>query len=499
MENQDDREHLLEKIKLLEQENGLLKRENKKLFSAVHYSPATIVVTDLDGNIEYANPGFTEITGYSKEEAVGLNPRLLKSGYHNVDFYKDMWSTIRSGNVWQGEFHNKKKNGDYYWEQAHIAPIKDEQGNITHFVAIKFDITTKVEAESYLKSIISAIPELIFVIDEEGRYVDMMSADIDLLPNIKEKYVGKQIDEVFSAALAEKLRSFILATIETGENHSIEYEFENPTGAVWYEGRSALLPIRLNDKRCVVIAAHDISYRKKAEQDLMELNATKDKFFTILGHDLKNPFWAILSFSEMLIDHLKDTEHNEAVQYAKHIKNAAELTFELVDNLLNWARSQTGKIEFKPRKFLLHELISSTIQLMESQAINKQVELLEDVPGNLLVFADLNLTKTVLRNLIANAIKYTPVTGKIRVSAITKDNFVQVYVSDTGIGIPPEIQRKLFRIDAKYTTLGTNQEKGTGLGLVLCKEFVELQGGKIWVESEVNVGSKFFFTLPQKS
>lgn len=493
----EDRDFLLERIKQLEQENEHLKNENKKLLSAVQYSPATIVITDLAGNIEFTNPGFTEITGYTYEEALGSNPRFLKSGHHDADFYKLLWSTINSGKVWQGEFYNRKKDGEYYWEQAHIGPIKDEQGNITHFVAIKFDITKKVESENYLKAITSAIPELIFVMDEDGRYVDIIIADTESLNYVKEKYLGKTVDEVLSASLAAKLKKLIASTMETGSNQIIEYEFENATGNIWFEGRSALLPIKLREKKCVIIVARDITYRIQAKQDLIELNAAKDKFFTILAHDLKNPFWAILSFSEMLTERLKDDPDKETVQIAKHIKSAAEVTFELVENLLNWARSQTGKIEFKPRKFLLHELIDSTVKLMESQALNKQVELVEEVPQHLLVFADLNLTKTILRNLLNNAIKYTPSTGNVKVSAVVSGNYIEVCVTDSGCGISPEAMAKIFRIDAKHSTLGTNYERGTGLGLILCKEFVALQGGKIWVESEVGVGSKFYFTLPQ--
>ena len=181
---------------------------------------------------------------------------------------------------------------------------------------------------------------------------------------------------------------------------------------------------------------------------------------------------------------------------AEIIHNAALLTFDLLENLLQWARAQTGRLQYKPQKFILSQLVENTIKLTESQAMNKQLTLINNIPENMVVFTDLNLLKTLFRNLINNAIKYTQPGGKVSVEAIKIPGFVQVTVSDTGVGIPPQGIEKLFRIDTLYSTAGTNNEKGTGLGLILCKEFVELQGGTLWVESELDKGSKFIFTIP---
>ena len=491
-----DIENLLEKIKALEKDNELLKSENKKLFSAVNNSPATIVITDVNGVIEFANPGFTEITGYTNEEAIGLKPSVLKSGYHNELFYKKLWDTIRSGNVWQGDFYNRKKDGTFYWEQAHIAPIKDEQGNVSNFVAIKFDITKKVESENYLKTITSTIPELIFVMDEDGRYIDIKFADEDTLEYIKEKYIGKLVNDVFPITLASKLKNFIQTTIETGIKQTLEYEIENLSGTIWFEATSALFPIKLSGKKCVVIAAHDITYRKKAEHDLKELNATKDKFFTILAHDLRNPFGALLSFSKILLEDLERNDISDSIRLAKYINTSAELIFDLLENLLQWARSQTGRLEYKPQKIILSDLVNNVVQLHQSQACNKQITLTSKLQESLVVKADMNLLNTVMRNLISNAIKYTPPDGNVWVEVSKIPGFVQVTVVDTGVGIPPQGIAKLFRIDTMYSTVGTGSEKGTGLGLILCKEFIELQGGTIRVESELGKGTKFIFTIP---
>jgi len=328
--------------------------------------------------------------------------------------------------------------------------------------------------------------------------MDVFIADESIMQQVKDKYLGKLLREVLPIPLANKLMQFISGTISTNSKQTIEYEIETDSGMGWFEGTSAVLDIKINDKKCIILAARDITERKKNEQELFQLNATKDKFFTIMAHDLRNPFGAILSFSEMLSESLEQNGVSEAVQIAKHIHSSAELTFDLLENLLQWARSQTGRIVFKPQKFILYELIGKTVDLLSSQAISKEVILVHLIPKNMVVFADLNLTKTVLRNLISNAIKYTPAAGKVKLTATENDDFVQINVSDSGVGIPPDGLKKLFRIDSKYSTEGTNKEKGTGLGLILCKEFVELNGGKIWVKSEAGKGSEFSFTLPKR-
>jgi signal transduction histidine kinase len=174
-------------------------------------------------------------------------------------------------------------------------------------------------------------------------------------------------------------------------------------------------------------------------------------------------------------------------------------TFRLLENLLEWANSQTGKISYKPSPVNLNELLKEDFGTLNDMAIRKNIELKPFIPENLVVIADRNMIKTVLRNLISNAIKFTPKNGKVEVSALTNDKYAEIAVSDNGIGMTQEIRAKIFRIDANLLTRGTENEKGTGLGLFLCKEFVEKHGGKIWVESESGKGSIFKFSLPMVS
>jgi signal transduction histidine kinase len=230
--------------------------------------------------------------------------------------------------------------------------------------------------------------------------------------------------------------------------------------------------------------------------ELKELNASKDKFFSIIAHDLKNPFSTIIGFSEMLNEDMNSQPTVKSKEYARIIYTSAVQTFRLLENLLEWANSQRGKITFNPQKLKFIDLLNEELFTLNDTATGKNIEITSVVPENLTILADKNMIKTILRNLISNAIKFTPRNGKITVKASSDNKKAEIEVSDNGIGMSQETISKLFRIDANLTTLGTDKEKGTGLGLLLCKEFVEKHGGEIWVTSEAGAGTSFFFSIP---
>jgi signal transduction histidine kinase/ligand-binding sensor domain-containing protein len=230
--------------------------------------------------------------------------------------------------------------------------------------------------------------------------------------------------------------------------------------------------------------------------ELHELNASKDKFFSIIAHDLKNPFNTIIGFSELLKEEIKSGDLLNLEKYAGLINASAVQTMRLLENLLEWANSQRGKILFKPIINDVSEIINEELFLLNDPAAKKNVELISSLPANLFVCADKNMFKTIIRNLLSNAIKFTPKNGKVEVGASINGKYTEISVSDTGIGMSKETLTKLFRIDGNLSTPGTENEKGTGLGLLLCKEFIEKHGGKIWVESEIGKGSTFRFILP---
>jgi signal transduction histidine kinase/Tfp pilus assembly protein PilF len=234
---------------------------------------------------------------------------------------------------------------------------------------------------------------------------------------------------------------------------------------------------------------------KEQNTQLQELNATKDKFFSIISHDLKGPLNSLTSFSGLLINHTDALTKEEIQVLAKDLDKSVKNLFNLLENLLEWSRSQTGNIEFKSERFDLASLLDLNAQLLNQQAATKNISLVNTNNEPLPVNAHKHSINTVIRNLVSNAIKFTPAGGTITLGVKRIGQTLEVSVADTGVGMSKEVMDKLFRIDMKMTTKGTADEKGTGLGLILCKDFIEKNGGRIWVESEVGKGSVFRFTL----
>ncbi len=245
---------------------------------------------------------------------------------------------------------------------------------------------------------------------------------------------------------------------------------------------------------------HEIIRQKeeleKQKRELIELNATKDKFFSIIAHDLRSPIATLISLSEMLRTDIDLLTVNETHEILASLHDLSKNHLKLLDNLLQWARMQTGRMDPTPEKFNLNAIIEEVIGFYQVTAFEKQVNLVNAGIGEISVFADKNMIRTVLRNLVSNALKYTAMEGVVVVGFKSLPERVEVYVRDNGLGIPAEMVDKLFDLDKNFSTVGTANEKGTGLGLILCKEFIEKNGGSIYVKSERGFGSTFRFTLP---
>jgi signal transduction histidine kinase len=243
----------------------------------------------------------------------------------------------------------------------------------------------------------------------------------------------------------------------------------------------------------------NISLEKKVDQrtkELKELNATKDKFFSIIAHDLKNPFNTLLGFSELMMNNLDTYDRQQIAEFVTIIHSTSKNAYSLLENLLEWSRTQTGRIELKPDVVNLFKLVEGNINLLDGIASNKDVKLINDVKSDATAFADHNMINTVVRNLLTNALKYTSKGGTVNVTSEVTDERAVIKVKDTGVGIREENLEKLFRIDVNYSTRGTEDETGTGLGLILCKEFIQRNKGEIKVKSTFGIGSEFSFSLP---
>lgn len=252
-----------------------------------------------------------------------------------------------------------------------------------------------------------------------------------------------------------------------------------------------------------IVFVNKITDRKNAEillekqvKELKELNVSKDKFLSIIAHDLRNPFGAIIGFSDLMLKNFTEIDDDTLHKGLKTIENAANQAYKLLENLLIWSRNQTGMYKFTPEVVNVKDRIVQALKVAEGNASIKDIKLSSDISINYLVYADQDMIDSILRNLVSNAIKYTRKGGKVKVSAKTNTNNVEITVADNGVGIPPNKQSEIFEIDKRTNTSGTENEEGTGLGLIICKDFLARNGGQIWVESTQEKGSKFTFSLP---
>lgn len=232
-------------------------------------------------------------------------------------------------------------------------------------------------------------------------------------------------------------------------------------------------------------------------RELEALNTTKDKFFAIIAHDLKNPFSTVLGLSELLAREFETFEPDKLKVFIEQIYKYSNNTYNLLENLLQWSMLQTGRMPLRPKLISFNEIITENVELLRGNANQKGIKVYISTIDETFVYVDLNMITTVVRNLLTNAIKFTPLNGEININVVNDGLFLKVLVKDNGVGISEHDQINLFKIDSNPTTIGTSQEKGTGLGLILCKDFVERNGGAIWVESQLDKGSSFFFTIPK--
>ena len=327
-------------------------------------------------------------------------------------------------------------------------------------------------------------------------YIEVNNA-FEKLTGLK-NVVGKNVSEILPNHKTENstLYSLYERVAKTGISERIE-AFVAPL-EIWFS-----ISVYSSVKDEFLVIFDNITERKQAEQALKEseailkeLNANKDKLFSIIAHDLRSPFIGFLGISELLNKKLKEGDISKCETYVTLINSSAKSTFLLLDNLLNWAKSQTKQINFTPQKIIFSSFIRKILETSNSSATIKNISLNYSQLDEIEVYADENMLAVILRNLISNGIKFTKTGGYITVSGKLEQNQAQITVSDNGIGMKKKIIKKLFRFSTNNSSLGTENEKGSGIGLVLCKEFVEKQGGVIWVESKEGKGSDFKFTLP---
>jgi PAS domain S-box-containing protein len=389
----------------------------------------------------------------------------------------------------------------YHELEIQIAELK-KQNEILRLHSL---IQSDEERDYYYSNILNSIGDPIFVKDEQSRLLNVNDAFCQMFGLSRVDILGKTLAEDVSPEERESFLKIDTQVIKDG------VENINEESLTVREGETRVISTKKNrfidskGKIFLVGIIRDITQRynaekalKESEAQLKELNATKDKLFSVIAHDLRNPIHNILGLSELLIKKVNDFGDEESEKYVSFINSSAKNTFILLENLLNWSKSETNRINFNPEKIILSNVILEIIKLEKSLANTKNISLDYLSLDEIEVYADENVLNTILRNLISNAIKFTSIGGHIRIFTISKEDHVEITISDDGIGMNKEKLKGLFNITSNSTTMGTANEKGSGLGLVLCKEFVEKHKGKIWVESEEGKGSNFKFTLPFK-
>jgi PAS domain S-box-containing protein len=330
----------------------------------------------------------------------------------------------------------------------------------------------------------------------DGKIYEVNEGFLKLTQYKRDEVIGKTSGELNLFHNHTDREKIVTILREQGKLNESEYIFQNRSGELLFGLVSAEL-LHIDNEISILTTVFDLTPRKKLENKLVEMNATKDKFFSIIAHDLKSPFNNIIGFSSLLMEEPLNFEKHEIVQFAGAIHKTATGTLHLLENLLDWSLMQQGRIFFEPKETELSNIAHEIVEQKLNQAIAKRIEIVNLIPKNLIVSVDENMFKTVFRNLVENAIKFTLAGGKVEINAQNAGNNILVSVTDNGVGIKAANIEKLFKIETGFSTPGTRNEKGTGLGLILCREFVEKHNGQIWAESIEGKGSTFNFTIPR--
>lgn len=371
-------------------------------------------------------------------------------------------------------------------EKATILAVDDKPENlkvlIEYLAHSGFELMIAQSGEEALKHVKKVIPDLILL--------DVLMPGIDGFETCRWLKADKKTQEIpviFMTALTEtmdKVKGFELGAVDY------------LTKPLQHEEVLARINTHLSIKKyqSKILEQNELLQQKNTQ--LIEANASKEKFFSIIAHDLKSPVNTLLTYSEVLSQNFDKLEKEKLRQGITALNNSATRAYKLLLDLLNWARSHSGKMEYKPEEIDLGKIARENVELLEDRAKEKGIHLTSTVKEGLRVISDKNMVSTIMRNLLTNAVKFTSKNGKVKIRHKVEKLNIRITVSDTGIGISEDNIKKLFRLDTFYRTSGSDNEKGSGLGLLLCKEFIEKLQGEIWIESKLGKGSSFNFTLP---
>jgi PAS domain S-box-containing protein len=460
----------------------------------VEQSPASIVITDTLGTIQYVNPKFCELTGYSAEEAVRTNPRLIQSGETPSHTYQQLWDTILQGGEWRGELLNRRKNGEAYWVLSSISPIKNPDGAITHFLAVQEDITERKQAEqalmqahdqleyerAQLEAILDSMGEgVIYDEKHQTRYINQ--ALTRLTGYTVEEWRGALHPLKSDTVTEEEFEAFNQTIFETVERHGIWRGETRLQGKDGSEFDAGLTCTAVTGAAGQVIGAvtviRDISQEKALQEQ-------KSRFVANASHELRTPIANLKTRLYLMRKQPEKTDH--------HLEVMDEVTARmqrLVEDMLDVSRFERGLIPLQQQDVLLQDLISGVVRVQQAEAERKHIKLVSEFSAvPLHIFADPERIIQVITNLVVNAINYTPEGGQVFVRVSGDNGNATIDVQDTGMGIAAD---QVYQVFQPFFRASQGISGGTGLGLTIAKEIVELHGGEIVLESEIGQGACF--------
>jgi PAS domain S-box-containing protein len=507
-------------------------RRAKEEVAAIHnelfsiYSATTevsIISTDLTGKIVHFNKGAENLLGYTRDEMVGKETpaiihlpeeieergKVLSMEYDKkIEGFDAFVENAKHDKIDSLEWTYVRKNGEQFPVQLVITAVKDENSQIKGFLGIATDISLIKDAEKALKESESKYRRIFENVQDVFYMTDQNGIVTEISPSI-EKYSGYKRSTIIGHPVAdfyyyvEDRERLLEAITKTGSVIDFEVRLKTADGQLRFASVNARMVIE-GGRVGTEGSMRDITIRKLHEEELEALNAKlkalneqKNKLLSVIAHDLRNPIAGCLSLLNLAFMDIEASTKEDLTEYLNLMRDATSNANALLEELLEWAKSQFNSVNFDPVEIDdLPELITNCIKKIKPLAESKSIEIVESIPKGIFLSADKNMLETIIRNLATNALKYTNNGGTVIISAEEDNKQVTFKVSDTGIGIPPDVIGKLFDKTSDYTSFGTAGEKGIGLGLDLSFDFVEKHGGKIWVDSTVGKGSTFSFTIP---
>ncbi|MFZ4400354.1 MAG: PAS domain S-box protein [Bacteroidales bacterium] len=499
--------HEITERKLIEK---ALEETNTYLENLLNYANAPIIVWDSQLRITRFNHAFENLSGRSEEEVLG-KPIDILFPPKKLKISMDLIRKASTGERWETveiEILNKDTTvRTLLWNSATLFTPNDHSPIAT--IAQGQDITERKKAELILleselnyRTLFKTSPSGILKLDENGIILEANEAFLKTSLYTLEELIGSNVRILTSPEYTYIVDENIhrLFNGETLEEEVLSRRKDGSYRILLLRENAITLP---NGRKGILSVSTDITERKQAEEkiilqntELQNLNATKDKFFSIIAHDLRSPFNSFLGLTQIIAEELNSLTMDQLQKFAESMRKSATNLFRLLENLLEWAQLQQGNIPFNPDRFNLLSLAKESIEMVVETAQTKQIEIFYDIPSDLEVFADSNIVQTIIRNIVSNSVKFTSKGGHILISAIINpEKDIQISIADSGIGMDNILMANLFNLGVNTSRKGTEGELSSGLGLILCKEFVEKHGGKLWVESEKGKGSCFIFTL----